>query len=112
MPGLIIHLNGKKFCIASLGNFGVLSAHVSFVHRKTDPKRPNLDLHIRGLDSSTGEHLVWHEAHPLGIGDKVSIEAVKATRGDKPARRKRPDPAADLRARKRYVRKMAKELGW
>jgi hypothetical protein len=112
MPAFKLHINGKKLCIASLDDIGVLSAHVSYVCRKHTPEQKPLSLHVSGLDSSTGEHLVWHEARPISVGDKLSIEVIETARGDKPTSRKKPDPVADLRARKQYVRKMAKEFGW
>jgi hypothetical protein len=61
---------------------------------------------------STGEHLVWGENRPIQFGDKVSVEVVENARSDPPSRRKKPDPVDDLRRKKLYVRKMAKELGW
>jgi hypothetical protein len=112
MPAFKVHLNGKKVCTASLDGLGVLAAHVSYVCRKDACQHQALSLHVGGLDSTTGEHIVWHEAHPIRVGDKLSIEIVESARADKPVSRKKRDPAADLRARKKYVRIMAKELGW
>jgi hypothetical protein len=111
MPALKVYINGKKLCVASLDGTGVLSAHVSYVCRKDTPEQKPLWLHIGGLNSSIGKHLVWQD-RPISIGDKLSIEVVEMARGDKPSSRKKPDPVADLRARKQYVRKMAKEFGW
>lgn len=112
MPAFKIHLNGKKVCVASLEGTGVLGAHVSYVCRKDTPTQRVLSLHVGGLNSSTGEHLIWQEAHPIAVGDKLMVEVVESARADKPTSRRKPDPAADLRARKKYVRQMAKELGW
>lgn len=112
MPAFKVHLNGKKVCTASLDGLGVLDAHVCYVRRKDSRHRQELSLHVGGLDSATGEHIVWHEAHQIRVGDKLSIEIVESARADKPVSRKKHDPAVDLRARKKYVRKMAKELGW
>lgn len=107
-----VHVNGKRVCTAGLLGDGVLGAHVSSVRRKGSRKPAELSLHIGGLDSSTGEHLVWHEALPLQVGDEVRIKVSMDGRTDEPSARKKPDALADLRARKTYVRKMAKELGW
>jgi hypothetical protein len=112
MPAFKVHLNGRKVCVASLNGFGVLGAHVNYVCRKDAQKNPRLSLHVGGLDSATGEHLVWREAHPIRVGDKLSVEVVASARADRPTSRKKSDPAGDLRARKKYVRKMAKEFGW
>jgi hypothetical protein len=112
MPAFEVHLNGKKVCTAGLSGDGVLSAHLSWVRRKASRRAPRLSLHVGGLDSSTWEHLVWHEALPVQIGDEVRIKVSTVARIDAPSARKKPDAVADLRARKSYVRKMARELGW
>lgn len=112
MPVFKVHLNGKRICTAGLPGDGVLGAHVSWVRRKGARGTPELSLHVGGLDSSTGEHLVWQQALPMRVGDFVRIEVAEAARTDAPATRQKADPAADLRARKRYVRKMAAEFGW
>jgi hypothetical protein len=46
------------------------------------------------------------------MSDEVRIKVAMDGRSDEPSGRKKPDASADLRARKSYVRKMAKELGW
>jgi hypothetical protein len=113
MPAFKIQLNGKKLCIASLdARAGVLGAHVSSVCRGEAREQKTLLLHVGGLVSATGEHLVWHQAHPINVGDKLSVEVVEMALSDKPSSRKKSNPVADLKARKQYVRKMAKEFGW
>jgi hypothetical protein len=113
MPAFKIHINGKKFCIASIdGSAGVLGTHLSYVCRGNAREHQTLSLHVGGLVSSTGEHFVWHEAYPINVGDKLSIEVVEVAQTDKPSSRKKSDRVADLRDRKQYVRKMAKEFGW
>ncbi len=112
MPAFKIHLNGKKFCVASLdGSAGVLGAQLSYVCRGKGRERQTLSLHVSGLVSSTGEQLVWHEAYPVKVGDKLSIEVVEAAQADKPSSLKKSDPAADLQVRQQYVRKMANKFG-
>jgi hypothetical protein len=112
MPSFKVDLNGKKVCTAGLSGDGVLGAHLSWVRRKGSRAQPQLSLHVGGLDSGTGEHLVWHEALPVKIGDDVRIKVSAVAHIDKPSTRKKPNAAADLRARKTYVRKMAQKLGW
>ncbi len=112
MPAFKVHLNRKKVCTASLDGIGVFGAHVSYVCRKDAPEQKTLSLHVGGWDATAGEHIIWQEAHPICVGDRLSIEVVESAKADKPVIRKKPDPAADLRARKKYVRKLAKELGW
>jgi hypothetical protein len=112
MPTFEVRVNGKKVCTAGLPGDGVLGAHVSSVRRKGSRKPDQLSLHVGGLDSGTGEHVVWHEALPLQLGDKVQVRVSMDGRTDSPSRCEKPDALADLRARKSYVRKLAKELGW
>jgi hypothetical protein len=110
MTAFNIHLNGKKVCTAGVDGYGVLGAHVSSVRRKG--VRGQLSLHVGGLRSETGEHVVWHEALRLKAGDEVRIEVVESERPDSPTLTKKPDATADERARKKYVRDMARQLGW
>ncbi len=112
MPSFKVKVNGKVACTAVLDGEGVLGAHISWVRRKGSRKPPQLSLHVGGLDSRSGDHLIWYEALPLHLGDEVRVRMVADRTGDPPAVRKRADPAADRRARESYVRNMAKELGW
>ena len=112
MRAFKVDLNSKKVCTAGLPGHGVLGAHLSWVRRKGSHAPPELSLYVGGLDSSTGEHLVWHEALPVQVGDEVRIKVSSMAHIDRPSTRKKPDAAADLRARTTYVRKMAKQLGW
>lgn len=112
MPSFKVHVNDKRICIAGLDQNGVLSAHINSVRRKDSAKREKLSFHVGALDATSGEHLVWHEAYPLRIGDKLSIEIVKYVPGDKPAIRKKPKAVAELNAKKHYARMLAKQLGW
>ncbi len=112
MPTFNVHVNGKRVCTAGLAGNGVLGAHVSSIRRKASREPAQLSLHVGGLDSATGEHLVWHEALRLRVGDEIRIKVSADGPTDEPSERKKPDSSADLRARQDYVRKMAKELGW
>jgi len=40
------------------------------------------------------------------------VKIVERTKVDRPRSRKRPNPAQELRAKKAYVKRLAKELGW
>src|SRR5262245_23728179 len=102
MPTFKVQVNGKKVCTAGLPGDGVLGAHVSSVRRKGSRKPAQLSLHVGGLDSSTGEHLVWHEALRLRVGDEVQINVSTDGRTDEPSGRKKTDASADLRTRKSY----------
>ena len=110
-----VYLNGKKLCIAGVGELGVLSTIVTW--RGTQPYKKGgqpvaeyLRLDAGGLADS-GEHLRWAE-RKLKRGDEVTVKVVEVASADKPRERKRPSPAMDLRRQKQYVRRMAKQLGW
>jgi hypothetical protein len=109
MRAFEIHLNGKKLCLAGIGESGVLSAIVNWVARENVG---DLFMEVGGLVTPVDEHVSWMRQKRLRVGDKIQIRVIEAISVDKPSRTKRPDPAQLLRARKLYVRKMAKEFGW
>jgi hypothetical protein len=109
MRAFEIRLNGEKLCLAGIGDDGVLSAIVNWV---TGRQAADLFLHVGGLVSSADEHVAWIKQKKLSVGDSVEIKIVEASSVDVPVRRRRRDPAKDMRNRKKYVRAMAKQLGW
>ena len=58
-----------------------------------------------------GEHVRWQN-RALRLGDEVRVRIVEKKSADTPSNRFPRDPAAELESQKRYVRKMAKKLGW
>lgn len=110
MKAFQIHLNGKKLCVAGVGENGVLSAIVDCV---TMRGRDMLQISVGGLISSNAEHVRWLEQRKLRTGDQIQVEIVEVESADSPlTRRHRSDPAVELRERKRYLREMAKKFGW
>ena len=109
MRAFEVYLNKKKLCIAGIGNDGVLDAMVNWVARGG---RGDLFLDVGGLVSPAEEFVRWVNQRPLRVGDQVHIKIIEADAVDKPIKRWRPDPAEELKSKKRYVRRMAKELGW
>ena len=110
-----VYLNGKKISIIGVGSLGVLTACLSWrgpqpYKKGGRPVAEYIRLDAGGLANS-GEHLRWVD-RKIKRGDEVSIKVVEVASADKPRERKRPDPAADLRRQKEYVRGMAKQLGW
>ncbi len=104
-----VYLNGKKLCVAGVGEDGVLTAIVDWVSKRG---RPDMSLHVGGLFGSMKEHVHWVTRKPLRVGDRVQIRVMESRSVDKPSKRYKTDPAEELRSKKRYVRMMAKELGW
>ena len=109
MRAFDVSLNGKKLCRAGIGDDGVLSAIVSSVTRKS---AGDLFLEVDGLVSTVDEHVSWVNQKPLQVGDTIQVTVVEAKSADKPTKKQRPSEAELLKARKRYVRKMAKQFGW
>jgi hypothetical protein len=110
-----VRLNGKRICIAGVGDAGVLTTSLAWrgsqsYHKGGPSVAEYLRLDVGGLKDS-GEHLRWLD-RKLKRGDVVSIQVVQTNSPDKARDRQRPNPAADLRHQKQYVRRMAKELGW
>ncbi len=108
MRAFEVHLNGKRLCVAGIGEDGVLTAFITGIARKD---WNHLDLKVDGLVGKTGEHVLWSDRR-LRTGDEVRVKIVEAASADRPLRRKKRDPQEELRAKKLYVRKLANELGW
>jgi hypothetical protein len=118
MPVFHVYLNGKKVSTAGVGEIGVLSAHISWVRRKSDTLAKKSDsledeltLHVGGLISPAQEHVRWLD-RDLKIGDEIRIVVAEDTKVDRPRSRERRDYAKELRSKKRYVKEMAKSFGW
>jgi hypothetical protein len=109
MCAFSVHLNGKKLCLAGIGEDGVLTAIVDWVSKEG---RANMSLQVGGLVGGTGEHVRWVPQKPLKSGDRIQITLVEKSSVAKPRQVIKTDPGADLRAQKHYVRMMAKKFGW
>jgi hypothetical protein len=111
MRALEVYLNGKKLCIAGVGNKGVVTANVNCILR--GGAKDEISLDTGGLNSAGEEHLRWHD-RKLRVGDKVEVRIIEAAKCDEPMSRKpmKVSPGEQLRFEKRYVRQLAKKLGW
>ena len=109
MRAFKVSLNGKNLCLAGIGHDGVLSTTVNSV---TGDGREDLFLEIGGLISHTDEHVKWINQRRLRMGDRIRVHIVDTASADRPKKRYRITPAQRLRTQKRYVRMMAKQLGW
>jgi hypothetical protein len=107
MRAFNVSLNGKNLCLAGVGERGVLSAVLSWV---AGEQGEDLFMEVGGL--ANDEHVDWVKQQPLQVGDEIRVKIVEAGSADKPARRRRIHPAETLKAKRHYVRMMAKELGW
>ena len=110
-----VYLNGKRISTTGVGSSGVLSTCLSWrgpqaYNQGGRPLAECLRLDAGGLADS-GEYLRWVD-RKIKRGDEVSIKVVEVAFADKPQERQLPNPAADLRRQKDYVRRMAKQFGW
>jgi hypothetical protein len=108
MRAFEVNLNGKRLCLAGIGDDGVLNAMVEhFVGKGWNYQT----LLVGGLISPTGEHVTWKRRR-LKIGDEVRIKIVESVSVDRPRERLRLDPRDEVKRQKKYVREMAKKFGW
>ncbi len=103
-----VYLNKKRLCVAGIDAECVLATIINYVSIK---RRRRLGLSVGGLDTSTGKHVRWQN-RVLRLGDEVRVRIVERKLADIPSKRSPRDPKAELKSQKRYVRKMAKKLGW
>jgi hypothetical protein len=109
MRAFEVSLNGSKLCVAGISADGVLTAIVTWV---AGDRGADLFLEVGGLVSSVQENVTWIRQKPLVVGDEIRVNVREVEAVDPPSRRKSRDPEKDLEAKKKYVRVMAKELGW
>ena len=110
MVAFEVYVNGKRICTAGVGDNGVLTTIVTWA--AAPPNREDLGFAVGGLISPRREHLRWADQQGLRVGDEVRVKIVERTKVDRPRSRKLPNPAHELRAKKAYVKRVAKELGW
>lgn len=108
MRAFEVHLNGKRLCLAGVGERGVLTAIIDHV---AGLKGSNLNLNVGGLFSSTGKHVRWRNRR-LRVGDEVLVKIVDTESVDKPRDSYRLNPEADEIKQKAHIRAMAKKFGW
>ena len=106
--GFEVFVNGKSVCVAGLGRDDVLTAIVDSVAGRG---RNKATLRVGGLIVRTGEHVEWRTQR-LKRGDEVRVRVVERAAADPPKERHQRNPAEELNAQKRYVREMARKLGW
>ncbi len=104
-----VEVNGKRACVASIGQQGVLSAIVNYIGRA---RSREMFLSVGGLCSPTEEHATWGELLPLKMGDRVVVTVIQTNSPDKPRQRYRRNSKTGERNEKAYVRAMAKKFGW
>lgn len=102
MRSFNVSLNGKKLCLAGVGERGVLSAIISWV---AGDRGEDLFIEVGGL--ANDEHIDWVKQKCLQVGDEIRVKIVESGPADEPVRRRGNHPAETLKAKKRYVRMLA-----
>jgi hypothetical protein len=110
MRAFKVLLNGKKLCLAGIGDDGVLSAIVNWVGGGRGPA--DLFLLVGGLVSPAQEHVRWVRQKPLRVGDEIRVKIIDATLVDHPIERYAANSASNIKNQKAYVRAAARQLGW
>ena len=126
MIGYNVYRNNDRLCVAAVGDFGVLTASVTWVSHRPEKlarwaaeggseKEPvALTLEVGGLktdDRTPALHMRWIDTS-VRVGDEIKIQVIDAPRADAATIEYRDDPVKDLEGKKNYVRQVAKELGW
>ncbi|HYN09876.1 MAG TPA: hypothetical protein VES67_21005 [Vicinamibacterales bacterium] len=111
-----VYVNDRKICRAGVGRDGVLDAIVSWVKligpaarqaRRLKSPLEETRLHVGGLRD--GSHRKW-PVPELKIGDRVTIQVLRAEAFDPPGRVERPDPARNERQEKRYYVRLKRKF--
>jgi len=108
MRAFRVSLNGKRICVAGVGEHGVLNATVDYVG---DGRGGTVSLRVGGLFTPTEEHAIWKRLG-LKVGDKVAVTVIEAESVDKPAKLYRADSETYETNQKAYVRAWARKFGW
>lgn len=108
MRAFEIFLNGKKICLAGIGDDGVLTTTITYVPFR---RRRETRLYIGGLVLPQHEHVFWKEAI-LHVGDEVRIKIVEKHSVNRPRTRTPRDPAAESLAEQQHLQKLAKKYGF
>ena len=109
-----VYVNGKKKCIAGIGEPGVLTATLTWVLGEPDGRRSgneDMVLSVGGLVSRTDEFVDWFRGG-LQQDDEITIRIVQVADADTPKRRRRESLAQRRRQQQAYVRRMARQFGW
>jgi hypothetical protein len=77
MRAFQVSLNGKKLCLAGIGDDGVLTAIVTWVKGKG---KGDLFLEVGGLVTPSDEHVSWKNQTPLRLGNTIEIKIIDASR--------------------------------
>jgi hypothetical protein len=112
MRAFKVYRSGKRLCLAGLPGAYLPSACVlTAIIDHVSIRGHELTFTVGGLSVAIGEHVRWRRWR-LRAGDEVRVRIVESESADAPRTRFLRDPAKELQSQKRYVREIAKRLGW
>jgi hypothetical protein len=85
MRALEISMNGKKLCVAGIGDDAVLSAIVMANGGEGD-----LSLEVGGRITRSNQQVRWLRQTPLQLRDEIQIRVVEVDRVDEPVQKQEP----------------------
>jgi len=115
MLGYNVYRNNERLCVAGVGDFGVLTACVTWVGYSPErlvrwaadgisERQPvELTLHVGGLksdDREPGLHLRWIDAN-VRVGDEIKIQVIDVAQVDAATTEFHDDPETDFEAKKK-----------
>lgn len=86
MIALEVSRNGRRLCLAGVGENGVVSSSLHWCGYGAGKKRLRPQLEVGGLDSIRDEFVTWIK-RALVAGDEITIRVVEAKAVDKPKKR-------------------------
>jgi hypothetical protein len=113
-----VGLNGMPICTAGIEDVGVLTSVLTWARRRASGHdhpgvEEELMFEVSALDSrdpKESEHLKWL-SESLRVGDSISIRIVEVEAAHTPVERRRDDPEAVERSRRRYYEQLKREYG-
>lgn len=108
-----VKINGKKITRAGIKGPGVMTTIITLVRSDDDMKGETMEISVGALSDkgkNNREFLEWSKCQ-LKTGDEITVKVVDAKTADLPASKKKDDPKKNLGAKKRYFKRLKKELG-
>lgn len=110
-----VSINSEVACVAGLDDYGVITAILSWVRRRSDAEwkfdHEALEFSVGGLVSDTEdgmEHLDWLN-RGLIVGDVVSLRILEVETADEPAKRRREDPKHEEKKERAYYARLKRK---
>jgi hypothetical protein len=118
-----IWIDGRKQCVAGIGDLGVASAMATWVRRASldptsgepvpDGVEEELNFEVAGLaydPDGAAVHSRWLR-QPLQLGQQVTLTVVETDEADPPVVREREDPERTERLKRQYYERLKQAYG-